>query len=53
VQEAVLNPTDTTVLARLGDDLDEFSTLISEVSVLHLAFCFQNGLHNALECTYI
>jgi hypothetical protein len=32
VQAAVLNPTDATVLARLGDDLDEFANLVHEVS---------------------
>ena len=32
IQEAVLNPTDATVLARLGDDIYEFITLVAEVS---------------------
>lgn len=32
VAEALINPTDSTVLARLGDDIDEFATLASQVS---------------------
>jgi hypothetical protein len=32
VRVALLNPTDPTVLARLGDDLDGFATLAIEVS---------------------
>jgi len=32
VQEVVLNLTDATVLARLGDDIDEFTTLVTKVS---------------------
>lgn len=32
VIEALSNPTDSTVLARLGDDLDEFATLATQVS---------------------
>jgi hypothetical protein len=32
VTEALSNPTDSTVLARLGDDLDEFATLATQVS---------------------
>lgn len=32
VREALLYPTDSTVLARLGDDLDEFASLAIAVS---------------------
>jgi len=32
MQEAMVNPTDPTVLARLGDGVDEFATHICEVS---------------------
>jgi len=32
IQDALLYPTDSTVLARLGDDLDEFATMVAEVS---------------------
>lgn len=32
VQAALSNPTDSTVLERLGDDLDQFSQLVAEVS---------------------
>jgi hypothetical protein len=32
VHEAMSNPTDSNVLARLGDDLDQFMTLVAEVS---------------------
>ena len=32
IQDALLNPTDPTVLARLGDDLDEFAIMVAEVS---------------------
>ena len=32
IQEAVLNLTDATVLAQLGDDIYEFITLVTEVS---------------------
>jgi hypothetical protein len=32
VQEAMVNPTDPTILARLGDGVDEFVTHVSEVS---------------------
>jgi hypothetical protein len=42
VQEAVQNSTDSLVLARLGDDLAEFSSLVEEVS-------FRNLLY--LECS--
>jgi hypothetical protein len=38
VQEVVLNPTDATVLARLGDDVDEFTTLVTEVSQMPFYF---------------
>lgn len=31
IQDALLNPTDSTVLARLGDDLDEFAIMVAEV----------------------
>ena len=31
VLEATLNPVDLTVLTRLGDDVDEFLTLVTEV----------------------
>jgi len=31
IQEALVNTTDSTVLARLGDDLDEFTNLVTEV----------------------
>ena len=31
IQEALVNTTDSTVLARLGDDLDEFSHLVTTV----------------------
>jgi len=31
IQEAWVNTTDSTVLARLGDDLDEFTNLVTEV----------------------
>src|ERR1700677_5045577 len=31
IQEALVNTTDSTVLARLGDDLDEFSHLVTVV----------------------
>jgi hypothetical protein len=31
VHEAMSNPTDSTVLARLGDDLDQFMSLVAEV----------------------
>ena len=36
VHEAIQNSSDSTVLARLGDDLDEFGGLVAEVS-----FCCQ------------
>jgi hypothetical protein len=32
IQDALLYPTNSTVLARLGDDLDEFATMVAEVS---------------------
>jgi hypothetical protein len=32
VQEAMVDPTDPTVLARLGDGIDEFATHVREVS---------------------
>ena len=32
MQEAMVNPTDPTVLARLGDGVDEFATHVREVS---------------------
>jgi hypothetical protein len=31
IQDALLNPTDSTVLARLGDDLDGFAIMVAEV----------------------
>jgi hypothetical protein len=31
IQETSVNPTDSTILARLGDDLDEFANLVIEV----------------------
>lgn len=33
VGDVLLSPTDPTVLARLGDDLDEFAALANEVSI--------------------
>src|SRR6266436_8239600 len=36
IQEASVNPTDSTVLARLGDDLDGFTNLVIEVSLIHV-----------------
>lgn len=33
VRDVLLNPTDPTVLARLGDDLDEFAVLANEVNI--------------------
>jgi hypothetical protein len=32
VHEALVNPTDSTVIGRLGDSLDEFFALVEEVS---------------------
>ena len=37
VREAVTNVTDSTIFARLGDELDEYLNLVNEVSLL-LAF---------------
>lgn len=37
IQEAVVDATDSTVLARLGDDLDEFANLVIEVYVLYIS----------------
>lgn len=34
VHQAVINPTDSVVLARLGDDLDEFLAMVVEVRIL-------------------
>ena len=38
VREALLSPTDSTILARLGDDLDEFANLAIAVSniIIHI-----------------
>jgi len=33
IGEAVTHPTDSTVLARIGDDLDEYAALVQEVSL--------------------
>ena len=52
IQEASVNPTDSTVLARLGDDLDEFANLVIEVSLIH-AMCYSRVLritHISLLC---
>lgn len=32
--QAISNPVDSTVLTRLGDDVDEFLTLVTEVRLL-------------------
>lgn len=32
VTEAITHATDSTVLARIGDDLDEYATLVAEVT---------------------
>ena len=32
IQDTLLDPTDSTVIARLGDDLNEFTVMVSEVS---------------------
>ena len=37
VREAITNVTDSTIFARLGDELDEYLNLVNEVSLL-LAF---------------
>jgi len=52
IQEASVNPTDSTVLARLGDDLDEFASMVIEVSLIH-AMCYSRVLritHISLLC---
>jgi hypothetical protein len=44
VTQALHNSADSTVLARLGDDLDEFATLathVSQVSILPVVFRLQ------------
>ena len=46
VQEVVLNLTDATVLARLGDDIDEFTTLVTKVVCLSIS-------NNLLNLGYI
>ena len=38
VGEAITNPTDSTVLARIGDDLDEYAALVHEASLLNTLF---------------
>ena len=51
VLEATLNPTDSTVLARLGDEVDEYLTLLIEVCFkrlplqLNLLICIVAFLH--------
>jgi hypothetical protein len=42
INDALLNPTDSTVLARLGDDLDKFSNLVAEV-----CYKFAQSRHSA------
>lgn len=32
VREAITHATDSTVLARIGDDLDEYTTILAEVT---------------------
>ena len=32
VREAITHTTDSTVLARIGDDLDEYATILAEVT---------------------
>ena len=34
VREAITGTTDSTVLARIGDDLDEYATILAEVTRL-------------------
>jgi hypothetical protein len=50
IQEASVNPTDSTVLARLGDDLDEFANLVIKVS--H-PLCVIPGFKNSLYLTFM
>ena len=38
VGDAITNPTDPTVLARIGDDLDEYAALVHEASLLNTLF---------------
>ena len=33
IGEAITHPTDSSVLARIGDDLDEYATLVQEASL--------------------
>lgn len=35
IADTLINHTDSTVLARLGDDLDEFLLLVTEVSLVN------------------
>ena len=37
IREAITHTTDSTVLARIGDDLDEYATILAEVSLLCIA----------------
>lgn len=37
VRDAITHATDSTVLARIGDDLDEYSTLLAEATLVSLA----------------
>jgi hypothetical protein len=50
VQEAMLNPTDPTVLARLGDSVDEFMIRVSEVSTISFVFTLKCTNLDDLEC---
>lgn len=39
IHDALKGQTDSVVLARLGDDLDEYLTLVNEVSLYVCIFC--------------
>ena len=43
IQEASVNSTNSTVLAQLGDDLNEFANLVIEVNLIH-AMCYSRVL---------
>ena len=47
INDALLNPTDSTVLARLGDDLDEFLNLVAEVLLNHSILLTEDLPQNA------
>ena len=38
IAEVLINPTDSTVVARIGDDLDEFSALVTQASGTNYSF---------------